>query len=586
MLTFLYYQFQPSNNIIPSPPSEQSIAILPFDVYSDDTEIKFFADGLTEELIHQLAGNPDIRVIARTSSEKFRDSKLTAQQIAEILNVSFIVEGSIRQSGNQLRTTVQLIDTEKDFHLWSKSFDNKSDELFLDTQISIGKKVSSLITNKQTRPNTYNKRLHPRSAEAYKFFILAQSHMKLAKIYNYSKALFYYQKAAEIAPDYALAYTGMAAATLLLMQYKHTSTRQAHIAATEFLDKAFAIEPNLAEAYAVRGLQKTYAQKFESAEQDYLQAIKLNPNLRFTHHNYGYMLSLVNRTKESILHWQIALEMDPLSNMTNYGIADSMIGIGKIERGIEQFQACIELLPENSSCVLGLSTVYALLNKTTEFQTTLKNAEDLSNPSNYWILTSKAKLRLQTGKIEESQKLTERVLRKNNYGYHALKTKLMIHLITNKLTEYSSHITSLSLEYPNSIEVHFLLGLTQYFEYNCEFSIVQYERAKTEKANSFFSVWDWTEGISHQLSLAYCYQQMQETTAFNKTLIAYQQYVDQLPNSELVIPGKIFNQARYLMLMNQPIKAKQQLDKITDWSFFWLVEKDPILKSLDYKVGD
>jgi len=582
MLIILYFQSQPNNSIIPSLPSEQSIAVLPFDVYSDDPEIKFFADGLTEELIHQLAGDPTIKVIARTSSEKFRDSNLTAQQIAEILGVSFIVEGSIRQSGNQLRTTVQLIDTEKDFHLWSKSFDNKSDELFLDTQISIGKKVSALITNKQVSPDTYTKRLHPRSAEAYKLFILAQSHMKLATVYNYSKALSYYHKATEIAPDYALAYTGMAAATLLLMQYKHTSSRQAQFEATDFLDKAFAIEPNLAEAYAVRGLQKTYAQQFKSAEQDYIQAIQLNPNLKFAHHNYGYMLSLVNRTKESIQQWQIALEMDPLSNITNYGIADSLIGIGEIKKGIEQFQSCMELLPKNSSCVLGLATVYGLLNITAEFQTYLNNAQAHSNPNNFWVLMSKAKLLLQNGNLDASQQLINQVLKKNNFSYHALKTELMILLLKENLPGFSNHITSLSLEYPNAIEIHFLLGLSQYFENNCEVSVVQYEKAKKEKANSFLSVWDWTEGISHQLSLAHCYQQTKETVAFKKALNEYRQYVDQLPESQFVIPGKIYNQARYLALMNQPKKAKQQLDKITDWSFFWLVEKDPILRSLNY----
>ncbi|PHS17039.1 MAG: hypothetical protein COA86_10265 [Kangiella sp.] len=582
MLIILYFQSQPNNSIIPSLPSEQSIAVLPFDVYSDDTEIKYFADGLTEELIHQLAGDPDVRVIARTSSEKFRDSELTAQQIAKILNVSFIVEGSIRQSGEQLRTTVQLIDTEKGFHLWSKTFDNKSDELFLDTQISIGKKVSSLITNKRANPDTYTKRLHPRSAEAYKFFILAQSHMKLAKVVNYSKALEYYQKAIEITPDYALAYTGMAASTLLLMQYKHTSTRQAHKDATEYLDSAFAIEPNLAEAYAVRGLQKTYAQQFESAEQDYLHAIRLNPNLRFAHHNYGYMLSLVNRTKESIQHMQIALEMDPLSNMTNFGIADAMVGIGEVKKGIEQFESCRELLPEKPTCALGLATVYGLLNNTSEFENYLNIAEPLANPHNFWVLMSKAKLLLQQGLIKDSEQLINKILKKNNFSYHALKTKLMIHLTNSKLANFSNHIASLSLEYPNAIEIHFLLGLTHYFENNCEVSVVQYEKGKKEKEYNFFSVWDWTEGISHQLSLAHCYQQTQETTAFKKALNEYRQYVDQLPESQFVIPGKIYNQARYLVLMNQPMKAKQQLDKITDWSFFWLVEKDPILRSLNY----
>lgn len=583
LAVFLIFQFvrlpQSTGDIVVDNKTT-TVAVLPFDVYSNQEEIQHFAEGLTEELIHQLTADPDLLVIARTSSSKFQGTDTAIKEISEILNARFIIEGSIRQSGDNLRTTVQLIDANKGFHLWSKTFDNKVDDLFLDTQIAIGEKVSLLITNKDVRDKKYVKRNHPRSAEAYKYFILGQSHMKIGSVESYEKAIDYYQKSTNISPEYALAYTGIAAAKLLLSQYKHTSARQARLEANRLLDKAFAIEPQLAEAFAVRGLLNTYAREYQLAEQDYLKAIELNPGLRFARHNYAYMLSLVFRTKESIKQHRISLEIDPLSPRTNFGIADALIQVGEIEEGIKQYESCQEVLPHFAACYLGLATVYGLLADKNNYLYFLQESEKRSSSNSFWQLSTRAKYELQIGNLQQTRLLLDKASSKSNFSYHLLKTDLHLQLKSDQLKSFKQKLVKLSLEYPNASEAHFLLGQTAYFLSDCELSIVQYETAMKKKNHAFLAVWDWAEGVSHQLNLAYCYKKTNNPDLALKLIQEYREFVVGLPESNIIIPGKIYNQARYFVLIDEPDNARAELEKISNWPFLWLAQKDPILKTL------
>ena len=584
LAVFLIFKFdllpERSAYNVPLDDKTRTVAVLPFDVYSDQEEIRHFASGLTEELIHQLATDPNLRVISRTSSSKFQGTDTGIKEISEILNARYIIEGSIRQIGDNLRTTVQLIDANEGFHLWSKTFDNKADDLFLDTQIAIGEKVSLLITNKKVGADNHAKRIHPRSAEAYKSFILAQSHMKIGSVTSYEKAIDYYQKSINISPDYALAYTGIAAAKLLLSQYKHTSARQARVEASELLDKAFSVEPQLAEAFAVRGLLNTYAREYELAEQDYLKAIQLNPGLRFARHNYAYMLSLLFRPKDALIQDRISLELDPLSTRTNFGIGEALIEVGEIEAGIEQFQSCQEVIPHYSGCYLGLATVYGLLADNKKYLHFLQEAEKRSDSNTFWQLSTRAKYELMFGDLEESRTLLEKASVKNKFSYHVLKTDLYLHLVSDELESFRQKLILLSVGYPNASEANFLLGQAAYFLSDCKLSVIQYEAAGKEKPQAFLSIWDWSEGISHQLNLAYCYQQSNNADSALKLIQEYKYFVDQLPISNLVIPGKVYSLARYYVLKKRPGKARAELEKIRDWSLIWLAQKDPVLKTL------
>ena len=558
----------------------KTVAVLPFDVYSNQTEVSFFSSGLTEELIHQLAANPELQVIARTSSSKFKDSDIGVEAISKILNARYIIQGSVRQIDDSLRITVQLIDAKKGFHLWSKAFDNKMDDLFLDTQIAIGKKISLLITNKKDSEQTYNKRQHPRSADAYRLFLLAQSHMKISQVSHYEKALGYYKQAVEKAPNYAIAYSGMAAAHLLIYQYKHTSLEETNRVVSKLLQQSISIEPNLAEAFAVRGLLNTYLKNYRQAEKDYLKALKLNPGLRFARHNYGYLLWILSRSKDALIQFKIALELDPLSGVTNFGVGDTLSKLGEIDKAIDHFETCQELLPSNYYCFLGLSSIYGLVGNIEKYHEYLDKSEKLAKADNFWILSSNASYQLQLGHTLKADQILKKAGAKNATDYQLLKLEYLLALKLGDVKIIVSKLKTLSLDNPNDNELNNLLGMAAYFDKDCRFSNIQYQKSKQENPESMLEIWDFAEGISHQLNFAYCNQQRNQMDRANELLEAYQQFATSLPLGKHQIPGEIFSQARYLALIGKTQQAKLQLRKIQDWPFYWITKKDPILKSL------
>ena len=566
------------NTDLPTNDHLKTVAVLPFDVYSAQADVKFFADGLTEELIHQLAANPDLSVISRTSSAIFQGTNTDIKQISQILGARYIIEGSIRQGDDILRITVQLIDSTRDIHLWSKTFDNKATDSILETQVNIGETVSRLITNKKML--TSRKRNHPQSTQSYRLFLLAQSHLRLNTVEHYQQALNYYQQAVNLSPDYALAYAGMAKAHLLLYQYKHTSLEQTNIDVSQLLNKAFSLEPNLADTYAVRGLLNTYLQAFSLAEQDFVKALELNPSLEFALHNYGFMLWRLSRAKEALTQFEQALQISPLSTTTNFAVGDTLANLGEINKAIKHFKNCQVQLPDHFGCFLGLANLYNLLGDSKNYAIYLQKSVKLTAENNLYYTSSRASYEFQKGNTETASQLVRQALEQDKNSYYVLKLDFNLKLQSLRLSEFEQRIKNLSLQNPNSLDLNLLLGLTSYFQSNCQLAITQYEKARKEKGSAQIEVWDFAEGISHELNLAYCYKDRKNLIAVKNLLDIYQRFIQELPKNNHFIPGQVYNHARYLALTGRADIAKSELKKIEDWSYIWLVDHDPILKNL------
>lgn len=579
IVSIIYFQSKQSTPLDSEPGVSdeiKTIAVLPFNTFSDQNDIKFFTEGLVEELIHQLAGNPEFRVIARTSSESFKNTNSDIKHISTILGARYIMEGSVRQSAELLRVTVQLNDAENGFHLWSKTFDHQQNDNLLKTQIAIGKKVTDLISTNQPTAVVYQNRKHPSSDEAYKLFLVAQSHLKFIEVSHLEKALEYFQRSIEIAPDYALAYSGIAATYLLLHQYKHTSLSETVRLSSDALKMALSIEPGLAEAYAVRGLQETYTLQYEVAEEDFKRAIELNPGLRFARHNYGFMLWSLSRPKEALEQFEIALEMDPLSTITNFAIGDVLGNLGEFDLAISHYLQCQELLPDDYSCFLGIANIYKLTGNFDQFSRYLSLASQRVDANNYWLTLAKAFDAFQNDKIAEARVLLTNASAKNPNNGYLLRVALMVDIGSSSVEDSSRNIKRLIIENPNNIDLNLLLGLSSFFESNCELSISQYEQVIKENPKALLEVWDFSYGVSHLLNLAFCYQENGRQDEAENYLQQYQQFIQSLPEVAKQIPGVLYNDARLLMLSGEVDAAAALVQQLQDWPFIWLFHIDPV----------
>jgi len=227
--------------------SNKSIAVLPFADMSPNKDQEYFADGITEELLDELAQLQELNVTGRTSSFKFKGHNEDLRIIGEQLGVTYILEGSVRKDGDKLRITTQLIDSQTGTHLWSDSYDRPTDEIF-DVQDEIARTVAGALSIKlDVEGRNHLPGTGTNNVEAYDVFLQALA----ARGFEFTKAL--YERAIELDPDYAEAYVGLGAAygVMLSWQLPPIQAREAQNKGRELVVRATELDPNLAMAYSM-----------------------------------------------------------------------------------------------------------------------------------------------------------------------------------------------------------------------------------------------------------------------------------------------------------------------------------------------
>ena len=227
-------------------PSDHSIAVLPFVNMSDDASNEYFSEGLSEELLNLLARIPELRVAARTSSFSYKGKDTKIAQIGEELSVAYVLEGSVRKSGNQIRITAQLIKTRDGFHVWSQTYDRTLKDIFV-TQDEIaaavvrGLKVTLLGELPEQRPT---------DPEVYTLYLQGNYFSKLGGEENAQKALQALKQALAIDPEYAPAWSSLQYPYTTLVGYGVLPRDEGIALAMQALDKALEIDDRLVSAWA------------------------------------------------------------------------------------------------------------------------------------------------------------------------------------------------------------------------------------------------------------------------------------------------------------------------------------------------
>ena len=294
-----------------------SVAVMPFRNLTGKPEYQYLSDGMTEEVIGQLARV--LKVISRTSTEALRDAHLTTRQIADTLHVRTILEGSLRQAGNQLRVSVDLIDATTDGHLWSASYDRNlagdpRDVFTVEEEIA-RHVADSLVNTVGTRPNIgrVSRTSNPAALAAYQE---GRNLMKSRTRDAVRGAADHFLQAIALDSTYAPAYAGLATAYYLWVFYDYPGMEyfEAYGRAWAMADRAIALDSSLAEPYAGRGYVATrsWAPSRPIAD-DFARALALRPNSADIHQWYANFLSREARHGEAIVQAERAIDLDPIA---------------------------------------------------------------------------------------------------------------------------------------------------------------------------------------------------------------------------------------------------------------------------------
>jgi adenylate cyclase len=266
--------------------ADRSIAVLPFVNMSGDAENEYFSDGIAEEILNLLVKLPQLKVASRTSSFVFKGKEANIRTVANELGVATVLEGSVRQAGGRVRITAQLIDAASDSHLWSETYDRELKDVFAiqdDIAKSIVDALQMTLTPKERRSIQF---VATSDAKAYDYYLRGRSYMYSMARRDYEHAIRMYEQAIELDEKYALAYAGMADAYSHLFRYADATPENA-AKAIQASEKAIDLDPDSAEAHASRGLSLFISEAYEAAQEEFREAVRLNPKLWEAHYYSG-----------------------------------------------------------------------------------------------------------------------------------------------------------------------------------------------------------------------------------------------------------------------------------------------------------
>jgi len=328
-----------------STPIRERIAVLPFRNFSPDQSDEYFADGMTEEVISSVSRTRGLRVIARTSVMKYKGSGRSISEIGRELNVGNILEGSVRKAGDKLRINVQLVETSNEEPRWSQEYDREMRDVF-EIQSDIAKKVAEALRMQVAGIQHQEPGGASTDPDAYVSYLRGRQLWNRRTKEDLERAIAFFEKALDVDPGYAQAYTGLADsyAALALLEFK--APNDVYPKAKDAVGRALSLNPDLAEAHTSLGLVRfQYDWNWKGAEEEFRKSIEINPSYAPAHHFYADYLKAMGRFDEALSEIRKAQELDPLSLAISTGVGHVLYLSGQYDQAIQQYRKAIDLDP-------------------------------------------------------------------------------------------------------------------------------------------------------------------------------------------------------------------------------------------------
>ena len=326
----------------------KSIAVLPFENLSRDPDNAYFADGIQDEILTRLSKIADLKVIARTSTQKFKSVPENLSDIATQLGVLNILEGSVQKAGDQVRVNVQLINALTNAHLWAETYDRKLIDIFA-VETDVAKTIADTLQAKLTGSEKKAIANKPtENSEAYELYLKGRHFWNRRTEPDLKKAAEFFEQAIAKDPSYAAAYAGAADCWSVMPDYSNDAPKPFIERAIPLARRAVELDDSLGEAHAALANAIAADLQLAAAEVEYKRAFALNPNYASAHQWYAETLGSLGRFEDSIAESRRAHELDPLSLTVNSMLAGALYAGGHIEEASEQIRRTLDLDPDFS----------------------------------------------------------------------------------------------------------------------------------------------------------------------------------------------------------------------------------------------
>lgn len=407
------------------PPQIRSLAVLPLENLSGDAQQDYFADGITDQLITDLAQIRALRVISRTSVMTYKGERKALPQIARELNVDAVVEGTVLRSGERVRITAQLIQAPTDKNLWSETYEgNIRDTLVVQTKVAqaIAEQIRIELTPQEQAGLRNLKEVEP---DAYENYLKGRYFWNKRTPDGLRKAIQYFTQTITQDPNYAPAYSGLADSYALAgdWEYGVMTTKEALPKAIAAAKKAIELDGNLSEAHtSLAFCLEGFDWDWQAADTEFLKAIELNPGYATGHHWYSWHLALLGKNEEAISEMRKAQNLDPLSLIINADLAELLLIARFPDESIAQSRKTIEMDSGFALAHNQLGQAYLAKNMFADAVSELQKAVQLSGGSAVSI-ANLARAYAASGRRDKAEELLNELKARSSGGY-ALSSEL------------------------------------------------------------------------------------------------------------------------------------------------------------------
>jgi TolB-like protein/Tfp pilus assembly protein PilF len=382
---------------------QKSIAVLPFDNLSRDPDNAFFAEGVQDEILTRLAKIADLKVIARTSTQRFKSTPDDLPKIAKQLGVMNILEGTVQKAGNQVRVNVQLINALTDAHLWADTYDRKLTDIFA-VESEIAKTIAETLQARLTGSEKSSIGKAPTAnPEAYELYLRGRFFWNKRNGDDLRKAIDYFNQAIAKDPNYALAYVGLADSYLLFPNYAAVSPVDSIPPARSAIKKALELDDSLAEAHASAGLLATVELKLQPSIDELKRATDLKPNYATAHHWLALAWMTVGNFDSGIAEARRAVELDPLSLIINSDFSWLYLCARRYDEAEAQARKVLEIDPNFFLAHYYLGEILQFKGRPIDAIAEYQKAFDLTNDP--YPLAALGQIYARTGRAEDARKI-------------------------------------------------------------------------------------------------------------------------------------------------------------------------------------
>ena len=384
---------------------KRRLAVLPMSSYSPDPDDEYFADGLTEEVITKLSGLGGLKVIARTSSMKYKGVRKSVLEIGNELDVGSVLEGSVRKSGQRVRITLQLVDASTEEHLWANSYDRELTDIFT-VQTDIAENVAVVLEVKLLNRELESlRKSDTNNMQAYMEYLKGRELLASRSEEGLKGAVPHFELALSEDPRFARAYSGLADCYMLMGNFGVMPNSEAGDKARPLVRKAIELDSNLAEAHASLGLMMmTFDLDWKGAERELRKAMEINPGYAQAHHWLSNLYSNLADVDHMLSEISTAIQLDPLSPAANSAAGLQFFLAGRYDEANRFTERALELSPHHKGARFQRSLNLLALGRAEEAIAEARKWRE-EEPRRIDTITLLAWILSQSGGLEETKSL-------------------------------------------------------------------------------------------------------------------------------------------------------------------------------------